>query len=62
MNGAYIWFILSQAGEWKSSGDIERTVNKQEAELESLKCEFDDLIRKVSYIDSTADKVKNYAE
>ena len=50
------------SGRTKSSGDIERTVNKQEAELESLKCNFDDLIRKVSYINSTADKVKNSAE
>ena len=62
MNGAYIWFILSQAGERKSSGYIERTVKKQEVELETLECKFDDLIRKVSYIESTAEKFKNSAE
>ena len=47
MNGAYIRFILSQAGERKSARDLELTVKKQEAELETLKNKFDELIGKV---------------
>ena len=62
MNGEYIWFIISQEVKRNSAEDLEHTVNKQETELETLKCKFDDLIRKFSYIKSTSDKSNNSAE